>query len=56
MDKNRFVRKVPIVKTMKDFGSSVIVTYMADLCTSFTVEPTFLFTRLESLAWSKQGF
>ena len=37
MNKKKLVRKVQTVMTVKDFGSSVIVTYMAVLLASSTV-------------------
>ena len=38
MDKKKLVRKVQTVKTTKDFGSSFIVTCMAVLFASYTVQ------------------
>ena len=38
MNKKKLVRKVQTVMTVKDFGSSVIVTYMAVLLASSTVQ------------------
>ena len=38
MDKKKLVRKVQTIKTIKDFDSSVIVTCMAVLFASSTVQ------------------
>ena len=38
MDKKKLVRKVQTAKTFKEFSSSVIVTYIAVLFTSSTVQ------------------
>ena len=38
INKKKLVRKVQTIKTIKDFGSSVIATYIAVLLASFTVQ------------------